>query len=79
MSKAELEVVRDSGYEVTQAIRKSVADELLGYVLSVRRQNTSEWMDGLVEEINRYAEATGETDRVAIHRDGLRIIRGESA
>lgn len=52
-----------------------VANQLLSYILSVRLENTPEWMDGLCEQINNFAEATGDTDRVEPYRDALRIVR----
>lgn len=51
------------------------ANQLLSYILSVRLENTPEWMDDLCEQINRYAEATGDSDRVEPYRDALRILR----
>lgn len=51
------------------------ANQLLSYILSVRLENTPEWMDGLCGQINQYAEATGESDRVKRYRDALRLVR----
>lgn len=48
--------------------------KVINYVLSCRRSNTPEWMDGLVEVINEYAKEVGEGDRVATLRDGLQVI-----
>ena len=49
--------------------------KLVSYVLTVSKENTDEWMDGLVGEINQWAESVGETDRVARSRIGLVIVR----
>jgi hypothetical protein len=50
------------------------ANKLLSYILSVRLENTPEWLNGLCEQINNYAEVTGETDRVQPYRDSIQII-----
>lgn len=51
------------------------AYKLLSYVLTVSEHNTSEWMDGLVEEINSFAAVVGEEDRAERYKDGLRIVK----
>ena len=53
---------------------KTTASLLVGVMLSVRRSNTAAWMQGLADELNRWAVATGDSDRVATHGDGLQII-----
>lgn len=54
---------------------KTATDKLVAYMLSVRRYNTREWLAGLVDEVNAWAEATGERDRVELCGDGLRVVR----
>lgn len=53
------------------------ADELVSYMLSVRRSNTPEWMEGMASAINQWAESVGEEDRVATSADGLQVITPE--
>ena len=53
------------------------ADKLLSCFLSVRKQNTTEWMRGIAEDINEYCEATGDNDRVRFNGDGLVIVRSK--
>lgn len=52
-------------------------EELMGHILSVRRDNTDEWMEGLVEALNETEAAIGGKDRCEYRRcDGvIRIIR----
>lgn len=49
---------------------------LLSKILTVKDQNTHEWMDWIVEEINKVAESLGETQRVERHHGGLRVRAG---
>jgi hypothetical protein len=53
---------------------RSATSRLLGYVLTVRKANRSEWMEGLAKEINVWAKATGDDDRVATLKDGLQVL-----
>ena len=48
--------------------------KVIDYVLSCRRSNTPEWMEGLVKVINKYAKEVGDSDRVTTLRDGLQVI-----
>ena len=47
----------------------------VGIVLSVRKHNTEEWMDGIAEDVNGVAKTLGDEDRFAFDGDGLRKIR----
>ena len=48
--------------------------KLVEYVITVRKNNTDEWMAGLISHVNQWAEAVREEDRVAAYRDGLQVI-----
>lgn len=55
---------------------KKLLDALMGYVLSVRRGNTNEWMEGLVETLNATEMAIGGKDRCEYRRsDGVIRVR----
>lgn len=58
---------------------RTASYRLVGYVLTARLNNTAEWLDGLVDELNDWAAHVGDPDRVARHRDGLTIIRPTAA
>lgn len=61
------EVLRDSPLEAGQ--------RLVSYVVTVRDHNTREWLEGLAEEVNRWAESTGDPDRVKHVNGAIRIVR----
>ena len=46
------------------------ANVLASYVATCRRNNTAEWMDGLIESINTFLEKSGDEDRVQLDRRG---------
>ena len=48
--------------------------KLVEYVITCRKNNTDEWMQGLVTHVNQWAEAVQEEDRVASLRDGLQVV-----
>ncbi len=52
---------------------------LLSYLSTVRRSNTPQWMEGLVVHFNAACDALGESDRVVLERDELRIVRATDA
>lgn len=56
---------------------KELLGTLMGHVLSVRRDNTDEWMEGLVETLNATEMAIGGKDRCEYRRrDGvIRVLR----
>lgn len=78
------ECVKDQGRECTcyacllefYGNADAKVQQLVSYVLTVRSQNTPEWMEGLADRINHWAEATGEEDRVATTSRGraLQVI-----
>ena len=47
---------------------------LIEYVLTVRLENTPEWLDGLVEKINKYAEENSSNQKVQRFKNGLCIV-----
>nr|WP_320132353.1 hypothetical protein [uncultured Holophaga sp.] len=49
--------------------------ELISCVLTIKANNTPDWMAYIAEEVNRAAEAMGDADRVQVAGDGLCIIR----
>ena len=74
-----LSIVADKGLEwkAKYESARAAGDKLLSCILSVRKHNTAEWMDGIADDINAYAAATGETDHVHYDGDGLRITRAK--
>ena len=55
---------------------RSATKHLVSCILTVQEVNTDEWMEYIAEEINEWAEATGEPDRVELAKHGLRVICG---
>lgn len=58
-------------------IESKAAYKALSYAITARRENTEEWLDGLVNEVNEFLLTIGSRDRVARHGDGLRIVRNK--
>jgi hypothetical protein len=50
---------------------------LIEYILTVHLENTPQWLEGLVEKINEYAEGISSTQRVKVFKDGLCILENE--
>lgn len=48
--------------------------KLIEYVLTVRLENTPEWLECLVEKINEYAEENSSNQRVQVFEDGLCVV-----
>lgn len=42
----------------------SRVNEFLAYLINVKRENTNEWMMGLMDEINKLLDFTTDTDRI---------------
>ena len=55
---------------------RKATDKLLSVVLTGKRNNTRKWFAYLVESINKWAEATGELDRVREWKGGIEIVKG---
>jgi hypothetical protein len=53
------------------------AGKFAGYALTCRLHNQAEWMEGLVEHINKMAEIIGDSSRFAFDGDGIRGKRTE--
>ena len=54
---------------------KLAGERLAGFAATARKNNTSDWIDGLVDEINIWAESVGERDSVERRGDGIAIVR----
>ena len=63
------------GDEVLREPPLEAGQRLVSYVLTVRDHNTREWMDGLAEELNRWARSVGDSDRVQHVRGEIRKLR----
>ena len=48
--------------------------KLIEYVLTVRLENTPEWLEVLVEKINEYAKENSSNQRVKVFKDGLCVV-----
>ena len=59
-----------------QRAYREATESLVSYVLTVEVKNTNGWLDGLVNEVNKWAATTGDADRVERCRWGLRIVKG---
>ena len=53
------------------------ASTLVGQLCACKRSNTRAYMEGLAVHMNKWLEATGQTDRIATHGDGLQVITPE--
>ena len=77
--EAMLEAIRGDVMSDTQPENdryRSATKHLVSCILTVQEVNTDEWMEYIAEEINKWAEATGEPDRVELAKYGLKVIRG---
>ena len=45
--------------------------QLLGYASTCKRQNTEEWMEGLLRHINDTLHVIGDDDQIVTFEDGL--------
>lgn len=57
---------------------RETLNSLIGYALSVRTENTPEWMQGFADRINKAAEVLGDSDRAVVCGDQLIIERNQS-
>lgn len=58
-------------------IESKAAYKALRYAITARRENTEQWLDGLVKQVNEFLETIGDRDRVKRHGDGLRIVKNK--
>lgn len=65
---------RAAALEAENTALREAASEFLSRILSLRSQNTPEWMEHLPEDVNAFAEALGMTDRVVLSRDGDHLL-----
>lgn len=56
-------------------IESKAAYKALSYAITARRENTDEWLNGLVKEVNEFLEAIGDRDRVERSGAGLKIVK----
>jgi len=56
----------------TKSAQTAIAD-LAGYALTCRKQNTDEWMEGLADALNDYADAMNAN--VKLRYDGRDMIQ----
>lgn len=65
--------LRESEREI--ATYKNSLEEFVGCVLSVRVNNTVEWMEGVCSDVNALCERVGDGDRFRFDGDGIRKVR----
>lgn len=53
-------------------------DHILSCIITVRQENTPEWMEYIVEEVNKVNKAMGDSDRVELSRGDIVIVKGGS-
>ena len=71
-----LELVNNAAALADALEAKELLEALMGHVLSARRGNTNEWMEGLVETLNATEMAIGGKDRCEYRRsDGVIRVR----
>lgn len=51
---------------------------ILSCIITVKQENTPEWMEYIAEEVNRINEAIGDPDRVVVNCCDIVIVRGKS-
>jgi len=85
---AELEEICQLDEIVMSIRRKSICsiasrDEVVGLlkhilscIITVKQENTPEWMEYIAEEVNRINEAMGDLDRVSLRLGGIVIVKG---
>jgi len=85
---AELEEICQLDEIVMSIRRKSICsiasrDEVVGLlkhilscIITVKQENTPEWMEYIAEEVNRINEAMGDPDRVSLRFGGIVIVKG---
>lgn len=64
-------VLREAAEPRAGTVWIQTSDRLAGYVLSCRLNNTRDWMAGMADEINKYAEATNQRERWRFDGDGF--------
>lgn len=55
---------------------RHLLDHILSCIITVKQENTPEWMEYICEEINKVNEALGDPDRVEPYREWIRVLRG---
>lgn len=53
-------------------------DHILSCIITVKQENTPEWMEYIAEEVNKINEAIGGPDRVVVNCCDIVIVRGKS-
>lgn len=53
-------------------------NHILSCIITVRQENTSDWMEYIAEEVNKVNEAIGDPDRVVVNCCDIVIVRGKS-
>lgn len=51
---------------------------ILSCIITVKQENTPEWMEYIAEEVNKINEAIGDPDRVVVNCCDIVIVRGKS-
>jgi len=64
----------DGSHSCSEHLRAALIN-LAQYLITVRRVNTPEWMEGLAEEVNRACVTLGDEDRFRFDGDFLRRIK----
>ena len=54
---------------------RELLDHLISCVITVKQENTPDWMEYICEEINKINEQLGDSDRVCVYMDEIHIIR----
>lgn len=53
-------------------------DHILSCIITVKQENTPEWMEWIVEEVNKVNEAIGDPDRAELIRGRILLVKSES-
>lgn len=54
---------------------RELLDHLISCIVTVKQENTRDWMDYICEEINKINEDLGDPDRAVVYMDQIRICR----
>lgn len=61
------------------AERDRLLDHILSCIITVKQDNTPEWMEYIAEEVNKINKAMNDRDRVEVFCNGIRIVAASDA
>ena len=67
----EVFTVKKYAHKTVMMVRVDKVNQMVGYALTCRKNNTKEWMNGFAERLNKYFEDIGDDDRYKFNGDCL--------